>query len=77
MADNQDNFGGTKLIGEDGEQMDPAIAGISPQSIPSLEADATGAAVGADMDDDNSGEAEMDALEEEDSEGDVTSSGAE
>ena len=77
MADNQDNFGGTRLVGEDGEQMDPAIAGISPPSFSSLKGDAAGAAEGADMDDNNSDKAEMDALEEEDGEGDVTSSGAE
>ena len=77
MAGDQENFGGTRLVGEDGEQMDPAIAGISPPSIPSLESDAAGAAVGADMDDDNLGQAEMDALEEEDGEADVTASGAE
>lgn len=61
MADNQENFGGTRLVGEDGEQMDPAIAGISQPSIPSLESDATDATAGAD----SSGEA------------DVTASGAE
>ena len=77
MADDQENFGGTRLVGEDGEQMDPAIAGISPPSIPSLESDATGAAISADLDDDEAGEAEMDALENEGGEADVTASGAE
>ncbi|WP_419809218.1 hypothetical protein [Sphingomonas sp.] len=77
MSGNDDNFGGTKLVGENGEQMDPAIAGISPPSISSLEGDVGGATTGAEMDKDNSGQAGMDALKGEDDNGDVTASGAE
>lgn len=77
MSDNDDNFGGTKLVSENGEQMAPAIAGISPPSVPTMEADAAGAAVGADIEDDDAGEAEMKALDEESGEADVTASGAE
>lgn len=77
MPDNDDNFGGTKLVDEDGEQMDPAIAGISPPSVPTMEGDAAGAAVSADLEDDAAGEAEMKALDEESGEADVTASGAE
>lgn len=76
MAGSDDNFGGTRLVGENGEQMDPAIAGMSPPRIPSLQGDAAGAAIGADLDDD-AGEAEMRTLAEEDAEADVTASGAE
>lgn len=64
MPDNDDNFGGTKLVSENGEQMDPAIAGISPPSVPTMDAD-------------GAGEAEMKALDEESGEADVTASGAE
>lgn len=77
MPDNDDNFGGTKLVGENGEQMDPAVAGISSPGVPTTESDAVGAASSADLEDDDTGEAEMTALDEEDDEADVTASGAE
>ena len=77
MSDNDDNFGGTKLVGENGEQMDPALAGISPPGIATIEGDAAGAANGADMEDDTSEEAQMKALKDEADEVDVTASGAE
>lgn len=77
MPDDDDNFGGTKLVGENGEQMDPAIAGISPPSVPTMEGDAVGAAIGTDLESDDAGEAEMKALDQERGEADVTASGAE
>lgn len=77
MSDNEENFGGTKLVGENGERMDPALAGMSPSSVPTTEGDAAGAADGNDMEDDAAGAAEMKALDEEDSQADVTASGAE
>jgi hypothetical protein len=77
MPDSGENFGGTKLSDENGEQMDPSIAGISPPGVPTMEGDAAGAAIGADMEDDDAGEAEMKALDEESGEADVTASGAE
>lgn len=76
MPDN-DNFGGTQLVGENGEQMDPAIAGIAQPGGASMQGDAVGAASGADLEDDDAGEAEIKALNEEDGEADVTASGAE
>ena len=76
MPDN-DNFGGTQLVGENGEQMDPAIAGIAPPGGASMQGDAAGAAFGADLEDDEAGDAEIKALDEEDGEADVTASGAE
>lgn len=77
MPDNDDNFGGTKLVGDNGEQMDPAIAGISPPSVPTMEGDAAGAAISVDLEDDDAGEAEIKALDEDSGEADVTASGAE
>lgn len=77
MPDNEDNFGGTTLVGENGEQMDPAVAGISPPGVSPMEGDAAGAAMSADLEDDDAGEAEMKALDEESGEADVTASGAE
>jgi len=75
MPDNE-NFGGTQLVGENGEQMDPAIAGIAQPGGASMQSDAAGAAIGADLEDDE-GDAEIKALDEEDGEADVTASGAE
>lgn len=75
MPDN-DNFGGTQLVGENGEQMDPAIAGIAQPGGASIQGDAIGAASGADFEDD-AGDVEIKVLEEEDGEADVTASGAE
>jgi len=63
MSDN-DNLGSTRLVDENGKQMDPAIAGIASPGGVSMQGDAVGAATGAD-------------LEEEDGEADVTASGAE
>lgn len=77
MSDNVDNFGGTNVVAENGEQMDPSIAGISPPSVPTMDGDAAGAAIGADLEDDDAGNAEMQALDEESDEADVTASGAE
>jgi len=77
MTDNSDNLGGTKLVGENGEQMDPAIAGISPPSIPTMETGTQGAAVGVDLEDDNAARAKAESLDYEDHEADVTASGAE
>lgn len=77
MPNNDDSFGGTKLVGENGEHMDSAIAGISPPSVPTMEGDAAGAAIGVDLDDDDAGKAEIKALDEESGEADVTASGAE
>lgn len=60
----QDNFGNLEIVGEGS----------------GLDGDAVGAALGADLDDDGSGDAEIEALEEEDAnadEADVTASGAE
>jgi hypothetical protein len=74
---NHENFGGTRLVGENGEQMDPAIAGISAPGVPTMENDAAGAALAADLEDDDAGDAEIKALDEEDGEADVTASGAE
>ena len=76
MPDNE-NFGGTRLVGENGEQMDPAIAGIAQPGGASMQSDAAGAAIGADLEDDDAGDAEIKALDEEDGEADVTASGAE
>jgi len=77
MPDNDDNFGDTKLTGENGERIDPALIGISPPSVSTMEGDAAGTAMGADLEDDDAGEAEMKALDEESGEVDVTASGAE
>lgn len=77
MTDNGDNFGGTKLVGENGEQMDPAIAGISPPSIRTMEPGTQGAAVGVDLEDDDAARAKAESLDDEDHEADVTASGAE
>jgi len=74
---NDENFGGTRLVGENGEQMDPAIVGISAPGVPTMENDAAGAALAADLEDDDAGDAEIKALDEEDDEADVTASGAE
>ncbi len=63
MSGNDDNFGGTKLVAENGERMDPALAGISPPAIPTMQHDAAGA---ADPKDDEAGQAEARALMEED-----------
>jgi hypothetical protein len=78
MSDN-DNFGGTQLVGENGEQMDPAIAGIAPPGGASMKGDAADAAIGSDLEDEDedAGDAEIKALDEEDGEADVTASGAE
>ena len=76
MSDNG-NFGGTRLVGENGEQMDPAIAGIASPGGASMQGDAVGAAIGADLEDEDAGDAEIKALDEEDGEADVTASGAE
>ena len=76
MSDN-DNFGGTQLVSENGEQMDPAIAGISAPGVPTIESDAAGSALAANLEDDDAGDAEIKALDEEDGEADVTASGAE
>ena len=76
MSDN-DNFGGTRLVGENGEQMDPAIAGNASPDGASMQGDAVGAAIGADLEDEDAGDAEIKALDEEDGEADVTASGAE
>ena len=72
-----DNFGGTRLVGEDGEQMDSGIAGIAPPGGASMQSDAAGAAIGADLEDEDAGDAEIKALDEEDGEAGVTASGAE
>lgn len=69
MSTDGENFGGTKLVAEDGTQMDPSVAGIAPPSIPTMEADAAGAAIGADLEDDDTAEKNHQA--------DVTASGAE
>jgi len=76
MSDN-DNFGGTQLVSENGEQMDPAIAWIASPGGASMQGDAVGAAIGADLEDEDAGDAEIEALDEEDGEADVTASGAE
>jgi len=76
MPDN-DNFGGAQVLGENGEQIDPAIAGIAPPAGASMQGDAVGAASSADLEDDDAGDAEIKALDEEDREADVTASGAE
>ena len=75
MSD-KDNFGGTQLVDENGEQMDSAIAGIAPPGGASMQVDAVGAARGADLEDDDAGDAEIKVLDEEDGEADVTASGA-
>lgn len=77
MANYEDNFGGTKLVGENGEQMASFIAGISPPGVPTMEGDAAGAAISADLEDNDAGEAEMRALDRESGEADVTTDGAE
>ena len=78
MSDN-DNFDGTRLVGENGEQMDSAIAGIASPGGASMQGDAVGAAIGSDLEDEDedAGDAEIKALDEEDGEADVTASGAE
>ena len=65
---NDENFGGTRLVGENGEQMDPAIVGISAPGVPTMENDAAGAALAADLEDDDAGNAEIKALDEADGE---------
>ena len=76
MPDN-DKLGDTQLVGENGGQMDPAIAGIAPLGGASMPGDAVGAAIGADLEDEDAGDAEIKALDEEDGEAEVTASGAE
>ncbi|SFP69535.1 hypothetical protein [Sphingomonas rubra] len=66
MSDNDDNFGGTKLVAENGDHLDPAMAGMSPPTNPTTRGEAAGAATTADLEDDDAGEAEMKALSDED-----------
>jgi hypothetical protein len=76
MSDN-DNFGGTLLVSENGDQMDQAIAGIASPGGASMQGNAVGEARGAELEGDDAGNAEIKALDEEDDEADVSSIGAE
>jgi hypothetical protein len=72
-----DNFGGTQLVSENGEQMDQTIVGIASPGGASMQGDAVGEASGAELEGDDAGDAEIKALDEEDDEADVTPIGAE